>query len=152
MVCGIFNLCKLTTEISSQDPSFRIVPANAPKSASVTETSNSLGLHDTLRYGPRTIATEVKTEGGLKERLQNVRNSFLIQLDPCRLGSQWEETQDNMKLTMMRNTQGLHAPIRMLMERRIVSAVSGLFINPSNPCSLFLRTRTCQCYPRQTFS
>ncbi|KAJ3724302.1 proteasome maturation factor UMP1-domain-containing protein [Lentinula guzmanii] len=87
------------------DPSFRIVPASAPKSASVAQTSNSLGLHDTLRYGPRMIATEVKTEGDLKDRLQN-----------------WEETQDNLKLTMMRNTYGLHAPMRLLMERNIVSA------------------------------
>jgi hypothetical protein len=55
------------------DPSLRIVPANAPKSASVTDTANSLGLHDTLQYGPRSIAAEIKTEGGLKERLENVR-------------------------------------------------------------------------------
>lgn len=45
-----------------------------------------------------------------------------------------------MKLTMMRNTHGLHAPIRMLMERRIVAAVSILYksrhpllIAPQNP-------------------
>uniref|UniRef100_A0A0W0F9T9 Proteasome maturation factor UMP1 n=1 Tax=Moniliophthora roreri TaxID=221103 RepID=A0A0W0F9T9_MONRR len=72
------------------------------KSASVAETANSLGLHDALQYGPRTIATEVKSEGGIKERLEN-----------------WEETQDNLKLTMMRNVHGLHAPMRLLMERKI---------------------------------
>ncbi|ESK98175.1 hypothetical protein Moror_354 [Moniliophthora roreri MCA 2997] len=86
------------------DPSLRIVPGPSSKSASVAETANSLGLHDALQYGPRTIATEVKSEGGIKERLEN-----------------WEETQDNLKLTMMRNVHGLHAPMRLLMERKIVS-------------------------------
>ncbi|KAJ7924468.1 proteasome maturation factor UMP1 [Mycena leptocephala] len=83
------------------DPSFRLVPASAPKSASVKDTANSLGLHDTLRYGPRSIAAEIKTEGGLKI---------------------WEETQDNLKLTLQRNLYGMHAPMRLLMERKIVAA------------------------------
>jgi len=86
------------------DPSFRIVPANAPKSASVKDTANSLGLHDTLQYGPRSIAAEIKTEGGLKDRIEN-----------------WEETQDNLKLTLQRNLYGMHAPMRLLMERKIVA-------------------------------
>ncbi|SJL05303.1 uncharacterized protein ARMOST_08669 [Armillaria ostoyae] len=76
----------------------------ANKSASVQATAGTLGLHDTLQYGPRTIAAEVKTEGGLKGRLES-----------------WEETQDNLKLTMQRNVYGLHAPMRLLMERRIVA-------------------------------
>lgn len=38
--------------------------------------------------------------------------------------SQWEETQDNLNLTMQRNTFGLHAPIRLLMERELVQKVS----------------------------
>ncbi|KAJ6627008.1 proteasome maturation factor UMP1 [Mycena sp. CBHHK59/15] len=87
------------------DPSLRIVPANSSKTASVKDTANSLGLHDTLRYGPHSIATEIKTEGGLRERLEN-----------------WEETQDNLKLTLQRNIHGMHAPMRLLMERKIVSA------------------------------
>ncbi|KAJ7151583.1 proteasome maturation factor UMP1 [Mycena filopes] len=87
------------------DPSFKLVPSRASKSASVKDTANSLGLHDTLRYGPRSIAAEIKSEGGLKERLEN-----------------WEETQDNIKLTLQRNVYGMHAPMRLLMERKIVSA------------------------------
>ncbi|KAJ7618361.1 hypothetical protein B0H17DRAFT_1114560, partial [Mycena rosella] len=55
-------------------------PCNAPKSASVKDTANSLGLHDTLQYGPRRR---------LKERLEN------------------------------RNLHGMHAPMRLLMERKI---------------------------------
>lgn len=36
---------------------------------------------------------------------------------------QWEETQDNLKLTLQRNLYGMHAPVRLLMERKIVSSV-----------------------------
>ncbi|KAJ7226075.1 proteasome maturation factor UMP1 [Mycena pura] len=86
------------------DPSFRIVPATTSKSASVKDTANSLGLHDTLQFGPRTLAVEVK-DSGLRERLEN-----------------WDETQDNLKLTTLRKLQGMHAPLRLLMERKIVAA------------------------------
>ncbi|THU88458.1 hypothetical protein K435DRAFT_313149 [Dendrothele bispora CBS 962.96] len=84
--------------------SFRIVPDNQPKTAQV-QSKNSLGLHDTLEYGPRTIQAEAQSEGGLRSRLES-----------------WEETQDNLKLNMLRNVHGLHAPMRLLMERRIVAA------------------------------
>jgi hypothetical protein len=40
---------------------------------------------------------------------------------------QWEETQDNLKLTLQRNLHGLHAPMRLLMERKIVGLVSFVF-------------------------
>ncbi|KAK7688290.1 hypothetical protein QCA50_008660 [Cerrena zonata] len=86
------------------EPSLRLVPASAPKTASIQDTSNSLGLHDTLRYGPRSLASEVKTTSTVKDRLEN-----------------WEATQDNLKLTTLRNVYGLHAPVRLLMERRAVS-------------------------------
>ncbi|THH21023.1 hypothetical protein EW146_g482 [Bondarzewia mesenterica] len=91
--------------VNAEDPSYRIAPANAPKTASVSNTANSFGLHDTLRYGPRSLATEVQSQGTLKGRLEN-----------------WDETQDNLKLTMQRNLSGLHAPMRLLMERKIVSS------------------------------
>jgi len=47
----------------------------------------------------------------------------------------WEETQDNMKLTMQRNIFGIHAPVRQLMERKIVAFVG---INFSPPSSLLI--------------
>ncbi|KAJ7596837.1 proteasome maturation factor UMP1 [Mycena floridula] len=86
------------------EPSLRIVPAVAPKVASVADTANSFGLHNTLEHGPRTIAAEIKTSSGLKARLEN-----------------WDETQDNLRLTMQRNIYGMHAPMRLLMERKLVS-------------------------------
>lgn len=36
----------------------------------------------------------------------------------------WDETRDNLKLTMERNLFGLGAPMRTLMERRVVEHVS----------------------------
>jgi len=87
------------------DPSLRLVPASQPKSASVKDTAGSLGLHDSLQYGHRNIANEVKSESALEHRLDS-----------------WEETQDNLKLTLQRNVYGIHAPIRLLMERKIFSA------------------------------
>ncbi|KDQ54930.1 hypothetical protein JAAARDRAFT_134675, partial [Jaapia argillacea MUCL 33604] len=89
-----------------QEPSFRIVPAaNSGKTATIKDTANSFGLHDTLQYGPRSLATEIKAPSVVKNRLEN-----------------WEETQDNVKLTMKRNVDGMHAPLRLLMERKIVAA------------------------------
>ncbi|KAG8220144.1 proteasome maturation factor UMP1-domain-containing protein [Butyriboletus roseoflavus] len=87
------------------EPSSRLVPPVEQKSASLTATANSLGLHDTLQYGPRSIAAETKSRGDIENRL-----------------SRWEETQDNFKLTMLRNLYGVHAPARLLMERKIVAA------------------------------
>ena len=89
---------------------------------SINDTANSLGLHDTLKYGPRSLAAEVKSEGTLKDRLENVS----ILLFQCSIGSpyyQWEATQDNLKLTLERNLFGMHAPMRRLMERKIVANV-----------------------------
>lgn len=40
---------------------------------------------------------------------------------------QWEETQDNAKLTVQRNIYGMHAPMRLLMERKIVTSVGLTF-------------------------
>ncbi|KAF5311883.1 hypothetical protein D9619_003080 [Psilocybe cf. subviscida] len=86
------------------ESSLRIVPSSASKTASVNNTANSLGLHDTLQYGPRSLAAEIQTEGGLKHRLEN-----------------WEAMQDNLKLNLERNLYGMHAPLRRLMERKIVA-------------------------------
>ncbi|KIP05787.1 hypothetical protein PHLGIDRAFT_19616 [Phlebiopsis gigantea 11061_1 CR5-6] len=86
------------------DNSLRLVPASKSKSASVQDTSNSFGLHDTLAHGPRSLAAEVHTVSPIKDRLEN-----------------WEATQDNLKLNLERNVYGLHAPVRKLMERNLVS-------------------------------
>jgi len=85
-----------------------------------------LGLHDTLQYGPRSLAAEVKSEGTLKDRLENVGVLVFYSNDYSISSSyyQWEATQDNMKLTLERDLFGMHAPMRRLMERKIVANVS----------------------------
>jgi hypothetical protein len=65
-----------------QEPSLRLVPAKAPVKASISDTANSLGLHDTLKYGPRTLADEIKSTNPLQARLENVRHSM-----PCTITS-----------------------------------------------------------------
>ena len=85
------------------EPSLRLVPKGASKSASVNDTAGSLGLHDTLQYGPRSLAAEVSSSNDFQDRL-----------------SKWEETQDNLKLTLQRNLYGLHVPMRIMMERKAV--------------------------------
>jgi proteasome maturation protein len=59
----------------SQEPSLRIAPPSQPKAASVADTANSLGLHDTLRHGPRSLAVETAGNGtsSIQSRLENVR-------------------------------------------------------------------------------
>ncbi|KAG8979750.1 hypothetical protein FRB90_007979, partial [Tulasnella sp. 427] len=85
---------------------YRIVPTahdDSTAKASVKDTANSLGTHDTLRYGQRNLAEDISLGNGLQRRLDN-----------------WEETQDNLKLYMHRNLYGLHAPVRLMMERKLV--------------------------------
>ncbi|KDR85243.1 hypothetical protein GALMADRAFT_233988 [Galerina marginata CBS 339.88] len=95
------------------ESSLRIIPASSKPSASVQDTANSLGLHDTLQYGLRSLAAEVQSDGGLKSRLEN-----------------WEATQDNLKLTLERNIYGMHAPMRRLMERKIVGSTTHSLSTP----------------------
>ncbi|CAG8791983.1 25278_t:CDS:2 [Dentiscutata erythropus] len=98
--------------------SLRAVPStNPPSTKTVADTANSYGVHDTFRYGPRSIETEISPAHPLENRLK-----------------QWEETQTNLKLTMQRRIYGIHAPIRHLMERSIVSRVQRL---PGMPSSNF---------------
>ncbi|KAI0638777.1 proteasome maturation factor UMP1 [Trametes polyzona] len=98
----------------SQD-SFRLVPAREIKPATTQDTSNSFGLHDTLQYGPRSLAAEVTKKSNVKDRLEN-----------------WEATQDNLKLQMQRQVFGLHMPMRILMERKLVSQNSHMPILPQS--------------------
>ncbi|KAF9792269.1 proteasome maturation factor UMP1 [Thelephora terrestris] len=85
------------------ESSLRIVPAQGPKTTK-SETTNSLGLHDTLQYGPRSMVNEFKSHSAIKDRLEN-----------------WEETRDNTKLTLMRNLYGVSLPLQIMMERKIVA-------------------------------
>jgi len=82
----------------------KLVPGSSDKTASLKDTVNHLGVHDTLKYGPRSLAAEANNESEFKTRLDK-----------------WEETQDELKLNLQRNMFGIAAPLRTLMERRIVA-------------------------------
>lgn len=120
----IFSFWPTPTRFTTQEPSLRLVPPAEHKSASLTATANSLGLHDTLRYGLRSIAAETKTRDDTEHRLSRVSTCFLFCFVSFNEPAQWEETQDNLKMSMLRNLYGVHAPARLLMERKIVAAVS----------------------------
>ncbi|KAI0820614.1 proteasome maturation factor UMP1 [Trametes gibbosa] len=109
----------------------RIVPARENKPATTQDTNNSLGLHDTLQYGPRSLATEATNKSHVKHRLEN-----------------WEATQDNLKLQMHRQLFGLHMPMRILMERKLVSQNSHMPTLPQSNLHLDIlmgRDETLEC-------
>ncbi|KAI8985986.1 proteasome maturation factor UMP1-domain-containing protein [Pilobolus umbonatus] len=83
----------------------RISPETHPNTlvSTLNTTHAEFGGHDTLRYGVRSIKTEVMPSHPLESRLD-----------------QWEESQWEMKLNLARQTYGMHAPIKMMMERSIV--------------------------------
>ncbi|CAG8601700.1 3831_t:CDS:2 [Ambispora gerdemannii] len=103
--------------------SLRVVPSSHPgegsSSKSIASTANSFGVHDTFRLGTRSIANELLPSHPLERRLD-----------------QWNQTQINLKLTMERRIYGIHAPIRHLMERNIVSKVQRAPILPSSNLAL----------------
>ncbi|KAF9917782.1 hypothetical protein BX616_011316 [Lobosporangium transversale] len=91
--------------------SLRLAPSSKPTtagSASVFDTSNSYGLHDTMRFGMRQIASEVTAKHPLENRL-----------------AEWENTQEDLKMSLARNMYGMHAPIKMAMERQLVIKARG---------------------------
>ena len=128
-------------------PSLRMVPGPASSSSiSVGDTTHAThaGIHDTMRFGHRNIATEASSlsrQHPMQHRLE-----------------QWDETRDNLKLTMQRNMFGLAAPLRTMMERKVVGQVciiaSGRTVQIRNRSQcvrlslLFYRTHTFQpCKP-----
>ncbi|ORY89544.1 proteasome maturation factor UMP1-domain-containing protein [Syncephalastrum racemosum] len=98
--------------------SLRIAPAVRPENTakSTLDTSHSeLGGHDALRYGTRSIKTEVLPGHPIQSRVED-----------------WHESQWELKLNMARRAQGLHAPIKLSMERDIVSKRQRMPVLPSS--------------------
>ena len=54
----------------------RLVPASSHKAATIQDTANSFGLHDTLTHGPRSLAAEVRNVAPIKDRLEHVRSHY----------------------------------------------------------------------------
>jgi hypothetical protein len=111
---------------------------------------NSLGLHDTLRYGPRSMANEFKSHSAIKDRLENVSDLSCqnSQVDTIK----WEETQDSMKLTLMRNLYGVSLPLQIMMERKIVAKVCRPIFWLSLANHSIHRTPTCLLCRKVTYT
>ncbi|KAI8376202.1 proteasome maturation factor UMP1-domain-containing protein [Radiomyces spectabilis] len=98
--------------------SFRIAPAALPETSvkSTYDTTHAdFGNHDALRYGTRSIKSEVLPGHPLEHRL-----------------NKWQETQWELKLNMARQAYGMHAPIKMMMETETVSKRHRLPVLPSS--------------------
>ncbi|SCZ97111.1 BZ3500_MvSof-1268-A1-R1_Chr4-2g06997 [Microbotryum saponariae] len=102
-------------------PTLSLVPgASHASSASIADTANSQGVHDTLRHGVRSLAADVAPAHPLQARLEN-----------------WDDHREMLQLTLQRQMFGLHMPVRQRMERSLVkqSVVPrslGGFTRPSN--------------------
>ncbi|KAG0175616.1 hypothetical protein DFQ30_003366 [Apophysomyces sp. BC1015] len=98
--------------------SLRIAPSAHPEEnvrSTFDTTHAELGGHDALRYGTRSIKSEVLPGHPLENRL-----------------GQWEESRWELKLNMARQAYGMHAPIKMMMERNLVSQRQRLPVLPSS--------------------
>ncbi|CAG7847922.1 SubName: Full=Related to UMP1-proteasome maturation factor {ECO:0000313/EMBL:CCA73905.1} [Serendipita indica DSM 11827] len=98
--------------------SLKIVPTNDSSKVTLKDTANHHGLHDTLKYGPKSLASQHNNQLPIQSRLENTV------VTEARTRGQWEQTQDDLKLNLYRNIYGLHAPVRMMMERKIVAQAS----------------------------
>jgi hypothetical protein len=133
---------RFPSPMSNHQSALRLVPAPQPKSASIADTATALGLHDALQYGPRSLAAEVLSIDGFKERLEQVVQFALPPSSLLTPSSQWDETQDNLRLNIQRNVWGIHAPMRLLMERKLVSRVRLRLSNLSSLSPLIAPTVT----------
>ncbi|KAI8329049.1 proteasome maturation factor UMP1-domain-containing protein [Chlamydoabsidia padenii] len=86
-------------------------------------THADFGTHDTLRYGTRSLKAEVLPGHPLERRLD-----------------EWNDNQWELKLNMARQTYGMHAPIKMMMERDIVSKRQRMPVLPSSNLHLDILT------------
>lgn len=106
-------------------PTMAIVPPSAQGRmvASVGDTSHHqyAGVHDSMRYGLRSIAAEAQSSAVGAASAHPLEN---------RLGS-WDETRDTMQQNMQRNLHGIASPLHTLMERKIASYVRRLPPVPS---------------------
>lgn len=93
-----------------------------------------------MRHGTRSLAADVAPKHPLEARLDQVSglsNACVLRASkrarlvlfradaspPLLPGPQWDEVQENLHMTLQRNMYGLHAPVRQMMERQLVSQV-----------------------------
>ncbi|KAL7747208.1 hypothetical protein RI367_007419 [Sorochytrium milnesiophthora] len=79
-------------------------------------------VHDSLRHGVASASVKARVSGSQHPMEVVVEN--------------YDKTQFETKLAMHRNVYGLHAPIRLQMERALVSQVQRLPVLPSSNLAL----------------
>ncbi|KAF8633995.1 hypothetical protein AX15_001169 [Amanita polypyramis BW_CC] len=87
--------------------SYRIVPTAPAKSASTQDV--------VLQDHPTSLAAHIKSHSPIKDRLD-----------------QWEIAQDNLRLSLKRDIYGMHAPMRLLMERKLVATNPHMSVLPQS--------------------
>ncbi|EMS18105.1 hypothetical protein NBRC10512_004160 [Rhodotorula toruloides] len=93
--------------VGRTEPSLALVPPSQPTHShvSLATSATSQGLHDTLAHGLRSVAVDVAEKHPLENRLKS-----------------WDATRETLQMTLERNMYGLHAPVRLQMERQLVSS------------------------------
>ncbi|KAJ3302186.1 hypothetical protein HDU76_005561 [Blyttiomyces sp. JEL0837] len=84
--------------------SYRVLPKAACPQLATSGDGTNYGVHDTMRNGLRTIRSEVTGAHPLENHL-----------------SKWDETQEALRMTMLSDVYGMHAPLRLKMEKHLVS-------------------------------
>ncbi|KAJ1655095.1 hypothetical protein IWQ61_005091 [Dispira simplex] len=98
----------------SASTSFSLRPSVPQSQATVTDTATEYGVHDTFRHGPRMLHPELIQAHPLEQTLK---------LQPA--------TENQLKMNVHRRLYGIHAPLRLTMERQIVSRIAR-FQNPAS--------------------
>ena len=94
-------------------PPLRPVPGGIAKNEIKDET---FGLPNSMLHGPTTVRDGLQMSHPLEHTERK-----------------WHEYKDKMDFVMLRNLQGVHAPLRLQMERKSASQVSRLpFLQSSN--------------------
>ncbi|KAJ1971611.1 hypothetical protein H4R35_005161 [Dimargaris xerosporica] len=95
--------------------SLQMLPMGPAPTTNVHKTTTEYGAHDTLRHGFHNIHDSVTKRHPLEPTV-----------------TQWAQTQESLKLQMHNRLYGVHAPLRLTMERYIVSQCARM----QNPASL----------------
>jgi len=83
--------------------SYRLKPSFEP-ATKTGPVEGAFGVHDTMRYGPKSARGEIATPHPLEVS-----------------ETQWLQNQDKLRQTLWTNVYGFHAPLRVNMERALVS-------------------------------
>ncbi|KAJ3019924.1 hypothetical protein HKX48_001568 [Thoreauomyces humboldtii] len=106
----------------SYEGSMRLLPTRQSSTTnSIAEAGRGTeyGVHDTLRQGLKSIRGEVVARHPVDE-----------------IDSQWKQTQEQLKMTMQRQTFGLHAPLRLQMEKVLINQVRRIPVLPTRNLGL----------------